>query len=354
MRRSVGRISTLVVVGVMSLAAGSSRANAQGSTDEALTQAIALYQNLDVEKAIIILRRVISPSSPFEVSREQRVRAYTYLGATLAILGQADSAVVYFRAALERDPFLDLDAARFTQQEQRALAEAKKASFATAARPLVGGRWDPTREQVTFSVVTTHQAALRVEIRPPDGGSPAVLLDREGDGIREVAWNGMIGPRLAPPGMYELRIVGRSLLGGRVDSASALFTLRHEFPPLEDTLPDLTPDELLPERHAPSAGRSALLKGLAVAAVTVLIPRLAGNSDLRDGGSGIATMAAGTAAGAGVAAFLIRRRNPEIAANIALNQGRRARRSAENAAIATRNADRIATTRLELVPAVAR
>jgi hypothetical protein len=88
--------------------------------------------------------------------------------------------------------------------------------------------------------------------------------------------------------------------------------------------------------------------------VSVLIPRLAGNSALRDGGSGIAATAAGTAAGAGVAAFLIRRRNPEIAANIALNQSRRTRRSAENAAIAARNADRIATTRLELVPAAAR
>jgi len=350
----VGRIP-LVVVGVtMSLLAGSSRATAQGSTDEELTRAIALYQNLNVEQAIVILRRVISPSSPFEVSRAQRVRAYTYLGATLAILGQADSAVVYFRAALERDPFLDLDAARFTQQEQRALAEAKQRSFATATRPLIGSRWDPTREQVTFSVITTHQAALRVEIQSTNGGSPAVLHDREGDGIREVAWNGMMGARLAPPGMYELRIIGRSMLGGRVDSTSALFTLRHEFPPLEDTLPDLTADELLPERHAPSAGRSALLKGLAVAAVSVLIPRVAGNSALRDGGSGIAATAAGTAAGAGVAAFLIRRRNPEIAANIALNQGRRARRSAENAAIAARNADRLATTRLELVPAAAR
>jgi tetratricopeptide (TPR) repeat protein len=349
----LGRVSALLLV-PLALIAAPSRATAQSSTDEALNRAIALYEKLDVELAMVILRRVISPSSPFEVSREQRVRAYTYLGATLAILGQSDSAVVYFRAALERDPFVDLDAARFTPQEQRALAEAKRLSFATAARPLVSTRWDPARDQVTFSAVTTHSAALRVEIQPANGGTPAVLYDREGDGIREVTWNGMIGPRLAAPGMYELRVIGRSLLGGRVDSASASFTLRHEFPTLEDTLPDLSSNDLLPERHAPKAGRSALLKGMAVAAVTILIPRLAGNSELRDGGSGIAATAAGTAAGAGVAAFLIRRRRPEIAANIAINDRRRALRAAENAAIASRNADRIAATRLELIPTVAR
>jgi hypothetical protein len=181
-----------------------------------------------------------------------------------------------------------------------------------------------------------------------------MLHDREGDGIREVAWNGMLGGRLAPAGMYELRIIGRSLLGGRVDSTNALFTLRHDFPPLEDTLPDLAPTELLPERHGRSAGRSALLKGMAVAAVTMLIPQVAGNPALRDGGSGVAAAAAGTAAGAGVAAFIIRRRNPEIAANIALNNVRRSRRRADNAAIAARNIERIAATRLELVPTAAR
>lgn len=336
------------------LLANASPASAQASTDEALRRAITLYQNLDVEQAMVILKQVISPSSPFEVSREQRVQAYTYLGATLAILGQTDSAVVYFRAALERDPFLDLDPARFTPQEQAALAAARRGSFVTSPRPLIATRWDPAREQITFSVVTTHHAALRVEIQPAEGGVPAVIHDREGDGVREITWNGKIGNRLAPPGPYELRIIGRSLLGGRVDSAAAAFTLRHEFPPLEDTLPDLASADLLPERHPPTAGRSALLKGIAVAGVALLIPSLAGNADLRDGGSGMATTAAGAALGAGIAAFLIRDRNPEIPATIASNSARRARRAAENAAIAQRNNEKLALTRLELIPAVGR
>ena len=329
-------------------------ANAQGNTDEALSQAITQYENLEVERALIGLRRVISPSSPFEVSRQQRVTAYKYLGAALAILGQSDSAVVYFRAALERDPFLDLDPDRFTQQEQKALAEARKQSFATGLRSLVESRWDPAREQTTFAAVTTHQAALRLEIVPGDGGPAIALHDREGDGIREIGWNGILGTRLAPPGAYELRVIGRSLITGRVDSTSLPFTLRHDFPTLEDTLPELRPDELLPERRAPSAGRTSLLKGMAVATATLIIPRLAGHSHLRDGGSGISTIAATAATGAGVMALVVTRRSPEIPANIAQNDRRRAERAAVNAAIARRNQDRLALTKLVLIPGAGR
>src|SRR5688572_25505686 len=155
-----------VLLATLLVAAIAPTVRAQDNTDEALRQSVTMYENLEVERALVLLRRVISPSSPFEVSREQRVTAYKYLGAALAILGQKDSSIVYFRAALERDPFLDLDPDRFTHQEQAALAEAKRRSFATASRPLTAKRWDPAREEITFSLVTTHQAALRVEVQP--------------------------------------------------------------------------------------------------------------------------------------------------------------------------------------------
>jgi tetratricopeptide (TPR) repeat protein len=339
---------------IVALLAGASRLEAQDNTDEVLRQSVTLYENLEVERALALLRRVVSPSSPFEVSREQRVTAYKYLGAALAILGQADSSIVYFRAALERDPFLDLDPDRFTQQEQAALAEARRRSFGTASRPLLAKRWDPAHEEVTFSVVTTHQAALRVEIQPVDGTDGQLIYDRETNGIREIGWNGVINSRIAPPGMYELRLVGRSLLTGRVDSASVPFAIRHDFPPLDDTLPSMLPQDLLPERYSSSAGRSALLKGLAVATAALLVPRLAGHGDLRDGGNALAATAATAAAGAGVAAFVVRRRSPAIPANIARNNARRAERAAVNAEIVRRNAERIAQTRLVLVPGTPR
>jgi hypothetical protein len=327
---------------------------AQGSTDEALTQAISFYENLDVERALVLLRRVVSPSSPFEVSPHQRVRAYTYLAATLAIVGQKDSAVVYFRAALERDPFIDLDPERFTPQEQAALAEAKRQTFAIGARPLPPAEWDPTREQVTFTLVTTHSATLRVELHPLDGGQPVVLYEREGNGVREITWNGMLGGRLAPAGAYELCIVGRSAITERVDSTRTPFGIEHRHEALEDTLPDLAPSDLLPERRPPNAGRTAMWKALSIAGAAVIVPALVGNADLRDGGSGLGITAATAAAAAGVAVYIIHRRSPEIPGHIAQNAALRVKRTAANAAIARRNADRLARTRVTLIPGAAR
>jgi hypothetical protein len=329
-------------------------ADAQGNTDEALSQAVSLYENLDVERALILLRRVVSPSSPFEVSREQRARAYTYLGATLAILGQSDSAVVYFRAALERDPFIDLDSERFTPQERAALAEAKRQTFALAARPVRAVEWDPAREQVNFTAVTTHDALLRIELHALAGGPPAVLYERDGNGVRDVPWNGMIGAKVAPAGVYELCIVGRSTTSGRTDSTLTTFTLEHQHEPLEDTLPDLAPSELLPERRPPNAGRTSLLKGVAIAGAALIVPALVGNGDLREGGNGLALTAATAAAGAGVAAFIIQRRSPGIPQHVAHNAELKRQRAATNAEIARRNADRLARTRLRLLPGAAR
>ena len=134
--RTPGRLAlTLVAIVALALASSPRRASAQGSTAESLEQATKLYEDLQVERALVLLRQVISPSSPFEVSREQRVQAYTYLGASLAILGMRDSSIAYFRAALERDPFTDLDPSRFTERERSAFGEARIRTLAVGARP---------------------------------------------------------------------------------------------------------------------------------------------------------------------------------------------------------------------------
>ena len=59
------------------------RLDAQGSTQDLLQQASAFYERLDVERALPLLRQVVSPSWPFEVTAAQRVAAYKYLGASL-------------------------------------------------------------------------------------------------------------------------------------------------------------------------------------------------------------------------------------------------------------------------------
>src|ERR1041385_9272252 len=79
-----------------------------------------------------------------------------YLGACLALAGKRDSAVLYFRAAIERDPFTDLDPTQFTPAQLATFAEARRRTLAVAVRPVQPARVDPRTARVTFIVVATH------------------------------------------------------------------------------------------------------------------------------------------------------------------------------------------------------
>src|SRR6058998_2604310 len=341
-----------LVLGLTLVVAASPSARAQTETGDQLRQAEDLYERLEIERAVPLLRQVVATSWPHAVTQDQRVEAYTYLGASLALFGMGDSAAMYFRAAIERDPFTDLDAQRFTPAQLALFREARRLTFAVAARPVAGARVDPRTERVTFTVVTTHAAALRVELRPVLGQARWVLFEGVNDGPREVPWDGLLpNAHLAPPGRYELAVVGRSQLLGRSDSARVYFTLAHEAPPLEDTVPGLGPADLLPERFRPSDGRQDLLRGLGVAASAVAISSVAANGDLGSSGRALSIAVVGTAAIAGVTALLSTRHERAVPANIGENNRRRAARAVANAAIARRNAGKIAQTTLVIEPA---
>ena len=352
-RRSTSmRAGVLALVGALSFIAPRA-ARAQANTAERLASAVRLYEDLQVERAVVLLRQVISPSSPYEVSREQRVQAYKYLGAALSLLGQRDSAVVYLRAAVERDPFVDMDAQSFSPGERAALAAARAQTFAVAARPVAAMSVDPRTERLTFTTLSTHAAELHVEIRPAGNGATgtATLLQGESDGVREIPWSGLVADgRLAPPGRYELLVRGRSRVTAHLDSARVWLDVRHERPTLEDTLPSLGPADLLPERHSPSVARKDLLRGVGVAVAALVTQSLVSDGRLGSNGSYAGGVAlAGT--GAGVAAYLMRQRNRDIPANVVANRQRVAERARVNLEIAERNRVRLAETRLVVAPA---
>src|SRR5258705_529748 len=171
----------------------------------------------------------------------QRVEAYTYMAASLVLVGQRDSAVSYFAAALARDPFADLDPLEFTPAQTAAFAAARPRVFAVAARPAPAARVDARTERIRFTVATTHSAALEVRLQPLEAGTSAfALFEGESEGSREIAWDGLTpDPRLAAAGRYMLSVVGRSRLSARTDSARIFFLVAHEAVTLEDTLPDL-------------------------------------------------------------------------------------------------------------------
>jgi hypothetical protein len=321
------------------------------STTLLLHQAHELYERLDVERALPLLRRVLSPNWAFPVSTAQRVDAYTYVGACLVLLGQGDSAAVLFRAALENNPFTDLDPRRFTPQQLAAFRSARRLTFAVGARPVTVARIDPRTERITFTVVTTHAATLKVEVLSADSGVRRVLFSGESDGLREIAWDGLVSDgRLLPPGRYALVVHGRSRLQQPADSARVYFDVRQEFPPLEDTVPDLKPGQLLPERYPAAVANGDLAKGLGVAAGVALLAALT-DRQLGSGGAGLPVVVAATAAVSGVVAFVWRGRHRDAPAHLPENARRRQERHASNEAIRHRNAERTAQTVLVIAPA---
>ena len=332
-----------------------SAAAAQANTAETLAGAVRLYEDLQVERAVVLLRQVVSPNSPYEVSRDQRVQAYKYLGAALAVLGQRDSAIVYLRAAVERDPFMDMDAQSFSAPERAALAQARARTFAVAARPVPVAAIDPRTERLTFTVLTTHAARMMVEVRGAGAGvgdrEAAILLDGDNDGLREVPWNGVLADgRLAPPGRYALVASGRSLTTQRPDSAWVWFDVRHDREALEDTLPALGPADLLPERHSTAVAGRDLLRGITMATAALLAHVVIGDRTL-DGTGNYAMTAAATGLTVGTASFFLRQRRRDIPQNVAENVRRRATRQRHNAEVQQRNGERLARTRLLVAPA---
>jgi len=174
---------------------------AQGTTAEMLDRAVHYHAELDVEREVAILRGIVSPNSPFIVTQEQRGLAYKYLGAALVVRGQADSGILYFRAAIERDPFTELEPQKFTPTELAAFGEAKRLTFALGVRPVTPDTIDPRTERLTFTVLSTHAAALRVELRATGASTMLPLYAGDNDGPRELQWDGLLGDgRLAPPG----------------------------------------------------------------------------------------------------------------------------------------------------------
>lgn len=328
---------------------------AQRSPAETMQRAVILYEELQLERAIVLLRQVVSTSAAGQASPEQRTQAHKYLGAAYALLRQRDSALVHFATALDRDPFLDLDARTFTEGERRLFLESRRSVFAVGARAPADTVITPGSEQVSWTVVTTQPATVQASLRPADGGADAALAtlttSANGEGLADMRWNGLTASgAVVPAGRYTMSFVAKRVGGGVTDSASLAVDIRYQHASLEDSLPALRADELLPERRPPSASRTQLAKGMGLAVAALAIPSLLGSKDLGTNSTHTAVMAGGSAA-AGVAGFVLWGRSRIIATNVAANEHRRRERAVHNVAVARRNSERMAGVRLAIVAA---
>lgn len=321
----------------------------QREADLALAQARDWYEHLDVERALPLLRDVISPAWPYALNPEQRATANKYLGAFFALGDAHDSALFYFRAAIEASPLTDLDPQRFTPAQVASFHEARRQVLGVALRPVVGRRIDPRSGPASFTAFTTHDAQLTVTLL--GGPAPRQLYAGPNDGLREIGWDGLSAAgTLVESGRYEILATASSRLFARTDSARAFIDVRRVGPRLRDTLPTLAAGDLLPERYSSAGARRDVVTGAGIAAAVFAIAAVLPNDGVGKDHMGGASAVAGAALVTGIVAALTHHRNAPLPANVAANAAARLARQAENARIRRSNADRLARTVLVINP----
>ncbi|HEX7938536.1 MAG TPA: hypothetical protein VF483_06050 [Gemmatimonadaceae bacterium] len=332
------------------------------TTEDKLQQGIKAYEAFNVEQARPLFAEIVSPSNILQVSQRQKVTAYKYLGASYAVLAQPDSAERYFIAALDFDPFTDLDPVAFSGSELNAFAIAKtrifRAAMDTVSSRVVNPRVDSTYYQ--FKIVTTHRANVTLELVSQDQKTTEVLFQGQNDGVKVIPWDGRLKSKsgaVADSGTYTLRLTAKSLVisGQDASTDTKLLRIEQSFDPLEDLLPALPDSMLLPEQLQPFQPWADLIKGTLVGASAYLLPVVILKSDpvLTSGGYNWKTHAfigATIGVGSGVASWVYRSRNRKIDANVAENARRRSQRDQYNAQITARNNARLAQMVLIITP----
>ena len=316
-------------------------------TEENLKRAIDMYNAFNIEGARPILLSIISPSYLMSVSTEQKVRAFKYLGASYAVLDKPDSAVSFFMAALDHDPFTDLDPREFSASEVGAFNLAKQRIFKVAIRPVVPQRLDTT---YSFRLVTTHRATLTVElIQQNDTTTKEVLFQGETEGPREIRWSGLRrNGRRADSTIFELRAIGTSRIQAALGTDRQLFRIEHAFEPLEDTLTSIPASDLLPEQYRASAPLLDVFRGSVLATAAVALPLVVLNNDVRWQPQAITASLIGVASA--ITSFTYRRSHRDIPANVSENNRRRQQRELFNRGVRDRNEGRKAATILLICP----
>ena len=331
----------LIVAAVLCGLTGSAAAQAGGGSGGEDGQAAALlahakylYGRRELDRALPLLRELVAPGQPMEVTLAQRVDAYKYLGAAHALAGRRDSAITHFGTALAWDPFTSVEPPEFTREQASMFVEARRRMFAVALRPIAATRVELRNDSVKFTAVATHLARVRVALIRSDSVR-IPLYEGEMDGARVFAWSGMDRRgNAAPPGRYRVSIVAQSRVMDWQDSTWAHFNVAYELPAQEmesaqektavqpaaaapppasapqapDSARTAIPDRNTEPRPQKGAGGD-VVKAFAIATGALLVGGLVANDHL-GGGRSEARIVAGLATVAGVIAVLRSRSKP--------------------------------------------
>lgn len=347
------------------LALGTRSAVAQSVADQ-LATAKEAYAKSNVELAKNIFATIIA--SRQQVTPEQRVTAYKYLGAYWALQsspGARDSANSFFLAALDFDPFTDLDRTIFATDELSAFNRARAGIFRVGVQPVEAKALDPTStkpdsSRYTFRVVSTRGARMTVSVVSIADPNKKEILATMGnsDGVRDVVWNGLINNQLADTGLYRVQLDAVDNTKGGSTTEQQQFRIDHFVAQLEDTLPafkdvNFGGTDTLRSRYSAGKPYTDGAKGAFVAALAAALPALAFTYTQRKEMSSWSShfgvgISLGAIAGTGAAWYATAHRDDAMA--VKENERRRNARAAFNAGVRARNRARLDKTILIIRP----
>jgi hypothetical protein len=347
---------------VACLVLSASSARAQTSVADQLARAIDAYRTSRVEEAKAAFASIIA--SRQQVTNEQRVTAYKYLGAYWALQsspGARDSATSFFLAAIDLDPFVELDRNIFAADEQQAFALAKRATPKIGIAPIEPKALDPSNPdsaRYVFRVVSTRTARLTatiVKLNDPANTQEVIATIGQGEGVRDIPWNGLINNARADSGLYEFRLEAEDAArAGTTTRERQRFLVQHVTARLEDTLPAFVAADTLRSEHSSARPYGEGARGAFIAVVAGAVPLvvLSQKKNMSQWGSHLGVGIALGVVG-GIGGYTYASKNPKDARADAENARRRDARAKFNAEVMARNRARLDRTILVIRPLTA-
>lgn len=265
-----------------------------------LARGVRAYEQLELDSATALLRRVLDRAAADSLRPQDRSRALTYLGAAELFSRKRDAAVAAFRRLVELDPAAKPDALRFPPEVTALFDEVRHTTTAVTieAPPVTEFRVGVERFAARVRASSAHVVTVGIQGR--DGALAQALYDGPIDDSLSVTWDGLWAAGGATlPGDYILRVTSRANAGGAERVAELPLTI-------ERVPPDILPLPALPDAVRTPATRGtarppvrSLAAGLLAAAAAVVLPSVVTGD--ADGASGrlVVASAIGVSAMAG-------------------------------------------------------
>lgn len=331
---------------VLVAAAAAPRPGAAQTAADLLSQGIRAYQGLDYEAAAGFLRRGLAAGGGVTPD-STRIQLLTYLGATEVFRGRRDSAASVFRRLILLDPRARPDELIFPPAVSNAYDAIRRITKTVLIVAPADTEIQLGDELYALRLYTSSYHDITVAVtRPADGGVVRALYRGPIADSLVVRWDGLDSAGTAPAvGRFALVVASRDPGGRVLRQVSQPIDTRLRVPdtlPLPAPLPD---SALLPE-HGPSGpGLRALGVGLGAGIVVAALPSVMASGSSPSGGRFVV---AGAVSLTGIYGFLTQRPGRPIAANITVNQARRAAWQRQREAIVQENITRRRNLRLRL------